>query len=144
RLYTRMVEDDGLAAEVSVSHSAGRHPGWLQLQVELLPDTELKEAEEALFEEIEKLRDQPVSPNELERVRRKLLAAMVFEQETVHGRAMGVALGVVDGGLPRLEGYIRRCRPRVGTRYPARGQNLFGGRPPCHGDLTSSFRIGIG
>ncbi len=106
RLYTRMVEDDGLAAEVSVSHSAGRHPGWLQLQVELLPDTELKEAEEALFEEIEKLRDQPVSPNELERVRRKLLAAMVFEQETVHGRAMGVALGVVDGGLPRLKGYI--------------------------------------
>jgi len=106
RLYTRMVEDDGLASEVSVSHTAGRHPGWLQLQVELLPDAELKEAQDALFEEIEKLRDQPVSPNELERVRRKLLAAMVFEQETVHGRAMGVALGVVDGGLPRLKGYI--------------------------------------
>lgn len=106
RLYTRMVEDEGLAAEVSASHSAGRHPGWVQLLVELLPDTELKEAEDALFEEIEKLRDQPVTANELERVRRKLLAGMVFEQETVHGRAMGVALGVVDGGLPRLKAYI--------------------------------------
>ena len=106
RLYTRLVEDDGLASEVASSHTAGRHPGWMQVDVELLPDTDLKETEQALLEEIDSLRDKAPTVAETERVRRKILAAFVFEQSTVHGRAMGVATAVVQGGLQRVNSYI--------------------------------------
>lgn len=106
RLHTRLVEEDGLASEISSAHTAGRHPGWMQVDVELLPDSDIKETEQALFEEIDSLRDKAPTMAETERVRRKILASLVFEQSTVHGRAQGVAIGVMQGGMARLDAYI--------------------------------------
>lgn len=129
RLYSRLVDEDGVASEVASSHTAGRHPGWMEVDVELLPDADLAETEQALLEEIDALRDKAPTVAETERARRKILASLVFEQSTVHGRAAGIATSAVHGGLARLDGYIdqvARVTPedvqRVAGKYlvPAR------------------------
>lgn len=112
RLYRRLVEGDRLAGDVGAINYAGkyagRYPSWFEVSAELLQGKDRAQVEAAAFEELGRLAKEPVSDEELARVKRGLLASFVFSQESVHGLADIIARNVTFADLDHLTGYLDR------------------------------------
>jgi zinc protease len=74
RLYKALVEGAQVALAVSAGNSGGRYPGWLDIQVELMPGKNRAGVEKLVLAELQKLRDQPLGVRELRRAQRGILA----------------------------------------------------------------------
>lgn len=108
RLYKKMVEGEEIAATVGSFNSTGRYPGWFSVQVELLPGKSRKQAEDLVLAELKKLQDEPVSPTELNRVKRQVLRAAIFNREDVQNLADSIARGVVVKDFDYVKNYLPR------------------------------------
>ena len=91
RLYTKLVEEERMASSISAVNNSGRYPGWFSISLDLFKGKDRKKAEDMVFAEIEKLANQPVTDEELNRARRKILAGRVFARESVHDLANSIA-----------------------------------------------------
>src|SRR5262249_24112805 len=110
RLYKKFIEGEEIASSVGSGNSGGRYPGWFSIQIELLKDKDLATAQKLLLKELQRLRDEPVSAPELQRVKETLLANTIFARESVHGLADSVARGVTVADLDFLKNYLPRIR----------------------------------
>ena len=91
RLYRKLVEGEQVATGVRTANNTGRYPGWFAVYVELLKGKDRKKVEEMVYAELAKLATDPVSDEELNRARRRLLASLIFGRESVHGLADRIA-----------------------------------------------------
>jgi len=105
RLYRKLVDEDQIASSVGSSHSSGRYPGWLAVNVELLKN-DLDKVEQITTAEIEKLAKDGVTDAELKRVKRGMLAGYIFGNESVHSIGDAIAQGVTVHDLDWLKGYL--------------------------------------
>ncbi len=126
RLYKKLVETDRLASAVSASNATGRYAGWFGVNVELLKGKDRASAEAAVFAELKRLADGPVTAAELNRAKRSALADAVFGRESVHGLADAIAAAVTVHDLDYLKTYHARLMAvtagdiqRVATKYLA-------------------------
>jgi zinc protease len=108
RLYRKLVEEEAIASEAAASNNAGRYPGWVSVQVELLKGKSRQKAEELVLAELKRLATEPVGPEEMQRVRRVQTAGFVFGHETVHALADSIARGVTTNDLDYLKTYLAR------------------------------------
>src|SRR5262249_9580962 len=75
-------------------NNPGRYPGWMGVEVELLPGKDRADVEKLTLAEIQKLRDKPIDANELKRVKQLLLSAAVFKREGTYGLADSIGQAV--------------------------------------------------
>jgi zinc protease len=108
RLYKRLVEEESLARAVSSSNLGGRYPGWFEIQVELLKGKDRDKTEKLVLAELKQLQEKPVSPAELKRVQRDLVASAIFGRESVESLADSIARGVTTNDLDFLKNYLPR------------------------------------
>ncbi len=124
RFYKHLIEGAQIATGADASDQPGRYPGWFSVQLELLPDKDRAKAEELVLAELKKLADEPVSAEELQRVRNQLVAGAVFDREGVHQLADNIAQGVsnnklewVTTMLPRMVAVTPEDIQRVAKKY---------------------------
>ncbi|MCE9562240.1 MAG: insulinase family protein [Planctomycetes bacterium] len=133
RLYRKLVEDERIASSVDAGNYAGRYPGWFSVSLDLLKGKDRKKAEEMVFAELEKLATEPISDEELNRARKKLLARFVFSRESVHSLADAISrTSTYPGGddvarffaeyLDRVLKLTKADVQRVAKEYLARKQ----------------------
>lgn len=91
RLYRKLVEGERVATDAGAGNYTGRYPGWFAVNVEMLKGKDRKKVEEMVLAELEKLASEPVTDEELNRARRKLLASFVFGREDVNSLANTIA-----------------------------------------------------
>jgi zinc protease len=82
RLYRALVER-GLAASVSGGLLATEHPFLYTISATATDGTPLGSVEAALFEALDRLEHDPVTPAELDKAKRQLKARMVFDGDSV-------------------------------------------------------------
>jgi zinc protease len=87
RLYSRMVDKDQLVISVRAGRQTSLDPGLLIITLQPRSGVEPARAEKVLFEELTRLRDQPISVQELRKAKNQLLAAHYRELKTIAGRA---------------------------------------------------------
>jgi zinc protease len=87
RLYKRMVDGDQLALSVSQGPDEGLDPGLLYVSLQPRAGVDPTNAEQVLFEEIEKVRTSEVSSDELQKAKNQSLTAFYREMRTISGRA---------------------------------------------------------
>ena len=97
RLYRKLIEELEIASSTSSRNQAGRYPGWMAFDVELLPEQSLVKAEEVVVAELERLAKEPVSEMELVRARRQIAANQIFYYEDIHELADALAFGAAAG-----------------------------------------------
>jgi len=133
RLYRKLVEDERVCSSVDAGNYAGRYPGWFAVTLDLLKGKDRKKAEEMVFAELEKLATTPLTDEELNRARKKLLARFVFSRESVHSLADAIArTSTYPGGedvtkffadyLERIVNVSKADVQRVAKEYLARKQ----------------------
>ncbi|HEX5000014.1 MAG TPA: pitrilysin family protein [Terriglobia bacterium] len=102
RLYQKMVKEKQVAQEVSAYADERRGPGVFALGVTVRPDKDPKEIERLLYEELERLKTEPVKDSEMDKVRMQVKRYMVDQQETTGDRARMLGMFAVfydDPGL---------------------------------------------
>ncbi|HYL38173.1 MAG TPA: pitrilysin family protein [Bryobacteraceae bacterium] len=87
RLYRRLVDQDQLVLAVNAFRQPSLDPGLLIFNLQPRSGVEPARAEKALFEELDRLREQPVSDQELRKAKNQLLADHYRELKTIAGRA---------------------------------------------------------
>ncbi len=87
RLYSRMVDKEQLVISVQSFRQSSFDPNLLIFSMQPRSGVEPARAEKVLFEELARLRDQPLSDQELRKAKNQLLAAHYRELKTIAGRA---------------------------------------------------------
>src|SRR5262245_19993666 len=118
RLYQQLVRDGRLAASV---HSDANYPGVRSSNLFVLSATPLAphttgEVETAILAELERLKSEPVSPKELERIINNLDADMVRALRSNSGLASQLALYQTVAGDWR---YVLKARDKIAAVTPA-------------------------
>lgn len=94
RLYRKLVLEERIALDVAASHLPGRHPGWMQIQVELIPGKDRAQVEKLIMQEIDSLASQPIPAEELVRYQRLLITQTIFNRESIHNLADSIASSI--------------------------------------------------
>jgi zinc protease len=138
RLYKALVEGAEVATSTDASHSPGRFGGWLAVSVEVLPDKDRKKVEELALKELQRLRDEPLQPAELARVKRLLVARTIFGLESVRDLADNIATAATITDLEYQKNYLPKIQAvtaaevqRVAKKYldPESRVTLWSVRP---------------
>lgn len=87
RLYSRMVDKDQLVTAIQSFRQTSLDPGLLIFTLQPRTGVDTARAEKALFEELDRLRNQPLPDQELRKVKNQLLANHYRELKTISGRA---------------------------------------------------------
>ncbi|MCU7930384.1 MAG: insulinase family protein [Candidatus Thiodiazotropha sp. (ex Codakia rugifera)] len=89
RLSHNLIRGSKLAVAADTSYSAfSRLPGMLVIDAVPTPGTSTDTVETALLEEIERFKQELVKEEEMERVRNQIIAAKVYEKDSVFYQAM--------------------------------------------------------
>jgi len=110
RLSRELVRGAQIAAQAQASYSAfTRLPGMLVLDGTPAKGHTVADLEQALKAQVERLKDEPVGEEELERIRTQLIANKVFELDSVYAQAMQIGvLESVGLGWPLIDQYVER------------------------------------
>jgi zinc protease len=108
RFSRELVRGERVAASAGADYSAfTRLPGMLLLDGIPAKGRSVEELEAALRAQVERVRDEPVAEDELERIRNQVIAAKVFERDSVFSQAMQIGrLETVGLGWPLVDEYV--------------------------------------
>ncbi len=146
RLYRALVEGAEVASTVGADHTPGRYPGWLAVFAEVLPGKDRLEVERLLLAEIAKLREELVSPEELQRVQQQILASTIFGLESTYGLANRIghaatvtSLELAREYLPRIAAVTPKDVQRVARKYlvPVKSATVWSVPPKRSGQLAA-------
>ncbi|MBF0218782.1 MAG: insulinase family protein [Gammaproteobacteria bacterium] len=108
RLGKDLVRGQGIAASASAGYDLyARLPTLFTLNGTPVAGRSAKELEQALREQINRLQREPVSSEELERVKVQVMAGKVYELDSIYYQAMQIgALETVGIGWKEMEHYV--------------------------------------
>lgn len=109
RLYRRLVNDEQVALSAGGGYWEMEQAGIFYGSLTVRPDAALERAEALFFEEIERVRSEPVSAAELDKARRTLEVSLVGGLRTAHQLGRRVAQDWVSFGR------IRPLEERLGA-----------------------------
>ncbi|HET9491484.1 MAG TPA: pitrilysin family protein [Methylomirabilota bacterium] len=111
RLYRSLVYDRRLALEAGGDYSYfSLDPNLFWFWATPMPGQTPETLEQALLDEMEQLRSEPVAAEELARARNQVEASFVFQQDSVYRRAALLARFEMIGGYRLLDAYVDRIR----------------------------------
>jgi zinc protease len=91
RLQTVLVENKALALAADADYDrTSQDPSLFTLSMRIAPGKSWKDAEAALYQEIEKLKTRPVAAKELERAKNLVEASFTYGQDSLFYRAMQI------------------------------------------------------
>ena len=111
RLYRQLVYEQQLALNAGGDYSSSSaDPNLFWFYATPLPERSIEEVEKALMRELERLKTDLVSNEELARARNQVEATFVFEQDSVHRRASLLARFELVGSWRLLEQFVPTIR----------------------------------
>jgi len=108
RFSRELVRGTRIAASAGASYSAfTRLPGMFVMNGIPAKGRSIAELEQALRDQVQRVRDEPVTDDELERIRTKLIAAKVYEKDSVYAQAMQIGrLETIGLGWQLTDEYV--------------------------------------
>jgi zinc protease len=111
RLYRRLVYDKRIVLGAGGEYSySSIDPSLFWFYATPLPDHTPESVEQALLDEVERLKQEPVPAEELERARNQIEASFVWQQDSVFSRASVLGRFEVLGSWRLLDDYLPRLR----------------------------------
>jgi predicted Zn-dependent peptidase len=91
RLYQKLVKEKQLFSAIDCYHFGTVEPGLLAIEGKLVKGVKMEDAENAVNAEIEQLKTELISENELQKVKNKTESVIAFEDMSVMNRANSLA-----------------------------------------------------
>lgn len=127
RFSRELVRGEALAAEISTSYDLdARLDSLLSIAAVPAPGVDIIRLEAALLSQIKRLREQPVSAAELERVKSQLAAHYVYEQDSAFYQGMKLGQYQTVGlGWKRADEYLEKMRAVTPAQIQAVAQKYL-------------------
>lgn len=111
RLYRHLVYERQLALDAGGDYPYfSLDPGLFWFWATAMPGKTPEALEQALLDEMERLKREPVTEEELTRARNQVEAAFVFQQDSIHRRASLLGRFEMIGGYHLQDTYLARLR----------------------------------
>jgi len=111
RLYRRLVYEERLALGAGGDYTySSLDPSLFWFYATPLPGRTPEAVEQALLAEVERLKQEPVQPEELERARNEIEASFVWRQDSVFSRASALGRFEMLGSWRLLEDFLPKLR----------------------------------
>lgn len=107
RLNLSLREKLSIVTSIEASIFAEKDPGLFVVEALFEPE-KLKKVERALFDEIEKLKEKPVSGEELKKAKNMVESKYIFAQETVEGQGRKVGYYEALGDYTMADRYVQK------------------------------------
>lgn len=91
RLYRGLLKEQQLFSEINAYNTGSLDAGLFIIEGKPLPDVTVEDAENAIWKELEKLKDNLVMPEELDKVKNKMESTLVFAEMNLLEKAMNLA-----------------------------------------------------
>lgn len=91
RLFQSLVKEKKLFSNIECYHWGSLDAGLIAIEGKLVKGIKMQDAEKAVEEELDKMQNEPVSENELQKVKNKTESLMAFEDMSVMSRANSLA-----------------------------------------------------
>lgn len=91
RLYQKLVKQKQLFSEINAFITGDMDRGLFVFTGKIMPGIKISDAEEAIHEEIECLKNNPVMEDELQKVKNKVEAALTYSEISLLNRAINLA-----------------------------------------------------
>lgn len=92
RLFQSLVKEKQLFSNIDCYHFGSTDAGLMTIEGKLVKGVDIKVAEAAVLEELQKIQTEGISDFELEKVKNKAESAMAFEDMSVMNRASSIAM----------------------------------------------------
>lgn len=99
RLYQSLVKRQRLFSSVNAYITGDVDPGLFVVTGQLLPEVTIEQGEQALWNELEILKNEPASDYEMEKVKNKFEAGVIFGELNVMNKAMNLGFYEMLGDL---------------------------------------------
>ena len=125
RLYEHVVHSRALAVEATADYSlVSVDPSLFYLTASVLPEKSMTEVENALYDELERLKKIPVDARELEKAKNQLEATFVFDQDSLFSLGQNLAeyetasdWSAISNYLPSIRSVSAEDIRRVASKY---------------------------
>ncbi|RZJ73187.1 MAG: insulinase family protein [Flavobacterium sp.] len=91
RLYNSLLKDQKLFSDINAYISSSLDPGLFIVEGKLVEGVTIEQAEQAIWAELDKLKAELVSDNELTKVKNKVESVLVFSEMSLLDKAMNLA-----------------------------------------------------
>ncbi len=109
RLYQALVEKK-IATDVDASNDTGKDPLLFIVQATVAPGSSLDKAEAGLFAEIDRLKREPVTADELQRAKKQVEASFVYSKDSIRSLAQQLGYYNTVASWRYLDSYLDHVR----------------------------------
>jgi predicted Zn-dependent peptidase len=125
RLYQKVVKEKQLFSSIQCSHFGSIDPGLLYIDGKLIKGVSLGEAEMAVKEELDNMKNELVNNAELEKVKNKSESLMTFEDISLVNRANSLATYELLGDANLMNEELDKYRAVTVAEIQQECQNIF-------------------
>ncbi len=125
RLYRSLVKEKQLFSEVHAHLSGSIDKGMFLLEGKPLANVTIEEAEAGIWDELEKLKAEEVSPEELTKVQNKTESTMIFSEMSLLDKAMNLAYFELLGDADQLNQETDRYLSVTSQQIKEQANKLF-------------------
>jgi zinc protease len=125
RLYQALVKQKQLFSNIDCHHMGSTDAGLLTIEGKLVKGVKMEDAESAVQEEVEKIKGELVSDNELEKVKNKTESMIAFEDMTAMNRANSLATYELLGDADMMNTELNRYQEITIEDIKATANEIF-------------------
>ncbi len=125
RLYQSLVKEKQLFSNINCFHFGSVDAGLLAIEGKLIKGVKMEEAEKAIDEELEKMKNEMVSDTELEKVKNKTESLMAFEDVPLMSRAGSLATYELLGDASLMNKELEHYRAVTAQDIQQESKNIF-------------------
>lgn len=125
RLYQALVKERQLFSNINCYHFGSTDPGLFVVEGKLVKGIGMKEADDAVEAELDKLKKELISEPELEKVKNKTESAMAFEDISVASRANNLALYELLGDANLINTELDKYKAVTAESIRTESRRLF-------------------
>ena len=125
RLYQSLVKEKQLFANISCYHFGSMDRGLFTIEGQLIEGVDMQVAEDAIEEELDKVRNSTIEQRELQKVQNKTESVMAFEDMSVMNRAGSLAYYELLGDGEMMNGEFKKYQDVTINEIHAIASNML-------------------
>jgi zinc protease len=125
RLHQSLIKEKKLFSQIECYHTGSNDPGLVVIEGKLIKGVSLEAADQAVEEELEKLRSGLISEKELTKIKNKTESAIVFEDMSVMNRANSLAIYELLGDVNMMNTELEKYHAVTAEEILATSREIF-------------------
>ena len=111
RLYQSLVYEKKIAIDVDADYSGFNRDSYLFFfDATASPDKDIKEVEDSLYSEIDKIKTEPPSEREIQKAKNQIESSFIMEQDSIYMQAMKYGMFEMLGDWRLIDKYLEGIR----------------------------------